>query len=157
MIDSPGHVDFSSEVSTAVRLCDGAIVIVDVVEGICPQTHAVLRQIWQGKITPVLVMNKIDRLITELNLSPIDAYHRLVKLLEEVNCITAGLNQSDVLTAIEEEHNSAITGTKVDENEDIVYETSDQDDEDEENTKMYFAPENNNVVFSSAIDGWAFT
>lgn len=41
LIDSPGHVDFSSEVSTAVRLCDGAIIVVDVVEGICPQTQVI--------------------------------------------------------------------------------------------------------------------
>ena len=74
----------------------------DVVEGVCPQTHAVLRQIWQGKITPLLVINKMDRLITELNLTPQDAYYRLSKLLEEVNCITAGMNQSDVLTAMEQ-------------------------------------------------------
>ena len=37
LIDTPGHVDFTSEVSTAVRLCDGAIILIDVVEGVCPQ------------------------------------------------------------------------------------------------------------------------
>lgn len=42
LIDSPGHVDFSSEVSTAVRLCDGAIIVVDVVEGVCPQTQVII-------------------------------------------------------------------------------------------------------------------
>jgi len=84
LIDSPGHVDFSSEVSTAVRLCDGAIVVVDVVEGVCPQTHVVLRQAWLENIRPCLVLNKIDRLITELKYSPTEAHFHLQQILEKV-------------------------------------------------------------------------
>jgi len=80
LIDSPGHVDFSSEVSTAVRLCDGAIVVVDVVEGVCPQTRVALQQAWIENIKPVLVLNKIDRLILELKLEPLDAYVKLMQV-----------------------------------------------------------------------------
>ena len=50
LIDSPGHVDFSSEVSTAVRLCDGAIVMVDVVEGVCPQVTSIVQDFAQQKL-----------------------------------------------------------------------------------------------------------
>lgn len=80
LIDSPGHVDFSSEVSTAVRLCDGAIVIVDVVEGVCAQTKVALQQAWLENIKPILVLNKIDRYIMELKLSPLDAYYKLMQV-----------------------------------------------------------------------------
>lgn len=91
LIDSPGHVDFSSEVSTAVRLSDGCLVLVDVVEGPCIQTQAVLRQAWNEKLKPCLVLNKVDRLIIELHLTPIEAYEQIRKVLEQVNVITATL------------------------------------------------------------------
>ena len=97
LIDSPGHVDFSSEVSTAVRCADGAVVIVDVLEGIGPQTHAVLRQAWKERLKMVLVLNKIDRLIAQVHMSPLEAGQHLTRLVEAVNVIVAQLITSDAI------------------------------------------------------------
>jgi ribosome assembly protein 1 len=166
LVDTPGHVDFCGEVSAAVRLCDGALIVVDVVEGICPQTKAALEQAWKEGIEPILVLNKIDRLVLEQQLDETAAHLRLNQLLEQVNAIVAtllttelfedetrlnfskkvqirshGKSESDSTTNIDDKH---------------VYDWASAIDEIDDD-KYYFMPEKNNVIFASAIDDWAFT
>ncbi|KAM5291584.1 elongation factor-like GTPase 1 [Glossophaga mutica] len=154
LIDSPGHVDFSSEVSTAVRICDGCIIVVDAVEGVCPQTQAVLRQAWLENIRPVLVINKIDRLIVELKFTPQEAYSHLKNILEQVNALTGTLFTSKVLEARAERASEPQGGAGADAGE-PVYDWS-AGLEDSDDSHLYFAPDQGNVVFASAIDGWGF-
>ncbi|XP_075235749.1 elongation factor-like GTPase 1 [Lycorma delicatula] len=154
LIDSPGHVDFSSEVSTAVRLCDGAIVLVDAIEGVCPQTQVALRQVWLENIKPVLVINKIDRLILEMKMSPLDAYVHIVQLLEQLNAIMGDLFKSDVLRKGDECEAKQLT-VDSSSNTDVTYNWS-AGLEDVDDSHIYFSPELGNVVFASAFDGWGF-
>uniref|UniRef100_A0A8C1GL90 Elongation factor like GTPase 1 n=1 Tax=Cyprinus carpio TaxID=7962 RepID=A0A8C1GL90_CYPCA len=156
LIDSPGHVDFSSEVSTAVRLCDGAIVVVDAVEGVCPQTQVVLRQAWLENIRPVLVINKIDRLIVELKLTSQEAYTHLQKILEQVNAVTGSLFTSKVLEERAEKDAEAQSSCTENGSGDQVYDWS-AGLEETDDSDLYFSPDRGNVVFASAIDGWGFS
>jgi len=90
LIDSPGHVDFSSEVTAALRVTDGALVVMDCVEGVCVQTETVLRQALQERVKPVVMINKMDRIILELQAELEDTYLNFVKILENANVIIAG-------------------------------------------------------------------
>ncbi|MEM3399337.1 MAG: elongation factor EF-2 [Candidatus Micrarchaeia archaeon] len=85
LIDTPGHVDFGGHVTRAMRAVDGVVLVVDAVEGVMPQTETVLRQALKENSKPVLFINKIDRLINELKLSPEEMQARLVKIITNVN------------------------------------------------------------------------
>lgn len=87
LIDSPGHVDFSSEVTAALRVTDGALVVVDTVEGVCVQTETVLRQALGERIKPVIIVNKVDRALLELQVSKEDLYQSFSRTIESVNVI----------------------------------------------------------------------
>lgn len=92
LIDSPGHVDFSSEVTAALRLTDGALVLVDCVEGVCVQTETVLRQALAERVRPVLSINKLDRAFVELQLEPEEMYQCFSRSIESVNTVIATFN-----------------------------------------------------------------
>ncbi|KAF0684524.1 Aste57867_23523 [Aphanomyces stellatus] len=142
LVDSPGHVDFSYDVSTAVRLCDGGLVLIDVIEGVCAQTHAVLRQAWQEGIRPCLVINKLDRLVQELQFTPLEAYQHICRIVEQANVIISSMIRSD----------------KLEEEEDVDFEFLDDEDDQTETLERQwmFSPAHGNVLFASAYDGWAF-
>jgi elongation factor 2 len=89
LIDSPGHVDFSSEVTAALRVTDGALVVVDAVSGVCVQTETVLRQAIAERIKPILFMNKMDRALLELQLEQEDLYQTFSRIVENINVIIA--------------------------------------------------------------------
>ena len=85
LIDTPGHVDFGGDVTRAMRAIDGCIIVVCAVEGKMPQTETVVRQALKEGVKPVLFINKVDRLIKELQLGPEEMQKRFVKIITEVN------------------------------------------------------------------------
>ena len=87
LIDSPGHVDFSSEVTAALRVTDGALVVVDAIEGVAVQTGTVLRQAMAERVKPALMVNKVDRALLELQLTGEEIYQNMRSAIENVNVI----------------------------------------------------------------------
>lgn len=85
LIDTPGHVDFGGDVTRAMRAIDGCIIVVCAVEGVMPQTETVVRQALKERVKPVLFINKVDRLIRELKLSPDEMQQRFMKIITQVN------------------------------------------------------------------------
>ncbi|PQE20381.1 U5 small nuclear ribonucleo component protein [Rutstroemia sp. NJR-2017a BBW] len=87
ILDTPGHVNFVDEVASSLRLVDGVVLIVDVVEGVQVNTEQIIRHAVLEGLPMTLVVNKMDRLILELKLPPTDAYFKLKHVVEEVNTV----------------------------------------------------------------------
>lgn len=119
-----------------------------------------LRQAWQDGLRPILVINKMDRLITELRLTPLEAYQHLSRLIEQVNAVMGSFFASEMMEddlRWREERDRRLAEKKdqlADEAEAAANDADDFKEKDDED--IYFAPERGNVIFASAIDGWGF-
>ncbi|KAI6031361.1 P-loop containing nucleoside triphosphate hydrolase protein [Pisolithus microcarpus] len=111
LIDTPGHVNFVDEVASAMRLVDGIVLVVDVVEGTMVNTEVIIRHALQENIKMTLLVNKIDRLILELRLPPADAYYKIKHTIEEVNTFISGINPDPELRLSPERGNVAFAST----------------------------------------------
>ncbi|MGD0977884.1 MAG: elongation factor EF-2 [Candidatus Bathyarchaeia archaeon] len=87
LIDTPGHIDFSGAVTRSLRAVDGALVVVDAVEGPMTQTETVLMQALRERVKPILFINKVDRLIKEIKLTPDDIQKKFAKIITKVNTL----------------------------------------------------------------------
>lgn len=153
LIDSPGHVEFGFEVSAALRLTDGALVVVDAIEGVSSQTYRVLMQTYQERIACILVINKIDKLIRETQMSPMEAFVHMNQIIEQVNAILGsfiGMQATDI-----PETTTGELGKKS--SREYTPEEIHDKQMDKLESQYYFSVEKGNVVFCSALDGWAFT
>lgn len=132
IIDSPGHIDFASEVLAAARVSDGTLIVIDAAEGILAQTITAIETALREHTTMILVINKIDRLILERSMDSITIYAHLCILLESVNALVATIRSKTVALRID----------------DMLEMPEGKDAE--------FSPVLGNVIFASAIYGWAF-
>ena len=95
LIDTPGHVDFGGDVTRAMRAVDGAIVLTCASEGIMPQTETVLRQALKERVKPILFINKVDRLIREVKLTPEEMQKRFIGIINDVNSLIAKIAEPE--------------------------------------------------------------
>lgn len=147
LLDSPGHSDFSLEVTSALAACDGCLLVVDAIEGMCARTHQVFREAYTNQLTPVLVINKLDRMCTDLMLTPTEAYLRLRSLIENVNAAASAM----LTSARHQSHSSDDTTTAA------ATTCPDMPELTVQEQYWTFDPAKGNVVFASALFGWGFT
>ncbi|KIO21996.1 hypothetical protein M407DRAFT_10128 [Tulasnella calospora MUT 4182] len=113
LIDTPGHINFVDEAASAMRLADGIVLVVDVVEGLMSGAEAILRHALLQNIAITLVVNKIDRLILELRIPPADAYYKVKATIEEVNTYISGINPDPELRLSPERGNVAFASSQM--------------------------------------------
>jgi elongation factor 2 len=95
LVDTPGHVDFTGRVTRALRAIDGAVVVVDAVEEVMVQTETVTRQALEERVKPVLFINKVDRLIKELKLSPGEIQEKFMRIIRDFNSLIEVYGEPD--------------------------------------------------------------
>jgi len=152
LVDSPGHVDFCAEVGAAARLCDGALVVVDAVEGVRVQTHAVLRSAYDERLAMTLVVNKVDRLATELGLDVPAAAARLEAIVAHANTVVSAFASEEAISRADAVLAGADEGAAA-----AAAAGAGGDDDPSSSAPPAFDPASGNVAFASAADGWAFT
>ncbi|GJP34299.1 hypothetical protein CLOM_g18744 [Closterium sp. NIES-68] len=138
VVDTPGHVNFSDEMTAGMRLADGVVLVVDAVEGVMVNTERALKHALQQGLAITLCINKVDRLITELKLPPPDAYHKLRHTLEEVNALIASY-APPAIAARTSGSGSAVAAAAM------------------PSEAPQLDPVLGNVCFASAAAGWSFT
>mmetsp|Transcript_12576 Transcript_12576/g.17931 ORF Transcript_12576/g.17931 Transcript_12576/m.17931 type:complete len:322 (+) Transcript_12576:72-1037(+) len=169
LIDSPGHVDFSMEVTSALQICDGALLVVDVVEGMCARTQSILREAHGMNLVPLLILNKMDRLVSDLGLSSGEAYLRIRNVIESLNAAASNMirsaradddddnsNNHDTIKNNHSHDDNSNYNHSHDNNSNHNHSLDDKNHE--EMIKLWtFDPCEGNVVFTSALHGWGFT
>jgi ribosome assembly protein 1 len=120
-------------VNSAVKISDIALLVVDVVEGVCSQTEALLRQAVFNQVQVVLIINKMDRLVVELKMSEFEAFRHLNRLIENVNSTLSQILQGQLIEEADLEKFEAME------------------------KRFHFNPSLGNVIFASAVHGYAFT
>ncbi|KAM6498822.1 Calreticulin family domain containing protein [Amanita muscaria] len=111
LIDTPGHINFVDEVASAMRLADGIVLVVDVVEGLMVGAEYILRHAIREGVKITLVVNKIDRLILELRIKPADAYYKIKHTIEEINTFISEIDPDPTLRLSPELGNVAFAST----------------------------------------------
>ena len=137
-------------------MTDGALILVDALEGVSTQTYTVLKQAFEEKVRCILVLNKIDRLFVELDMSPMDVQKQLTIIIEQINAVLSSFIAEDMIKASESQENP-IKGEKAESGDFQNGISLDDDFLDKIEDKTYFAPEKGNVIFCSAVHGWAFS
>jgi elongation factor 2 len=95
LVDTPGHVDFTGKVTRALRAIDGAVVIVDAVDEVMVQTETVTRQALEERVKPVLFINKVDRLVRELKLTPNEIQDKVLRIIRDFNSLIEIYGESE--------------------------------------------------------------